>query len=180
MWYRSNNTSVSTPSQISQVERIFDRPGTLRNGDLSIGHCAIGSSLFSVLKNPISPSLIDIFVEERYILWFDESCLSPVLIPGQPRRVVRPPRMHIFLKEGYTGSDQTKAWTLATEVARRLSLYADDDAVDVIERAQREMNGGYLDFIQKLREAGWITDGAPLVSSPRSVLVLEEEEKKEQ
>lgn len=161
------------------MERIFERSGFLRDASTNIvlGHCAIGSSLSSVLSGPISRDVLNIFDNERYILWFDHRCLYSV--PGRSALGVKGfLRLHICLKEGYTPLDQLKAWVHAIEVGTAykkppVSLQGDEDlAAALLRTAYQEVDRLFSTFVERLRDGRWDIDaGAMLTGTPRSILM---------
>ncbi|KAF9258183.1 hypothetical protein L218DRAFT_1080552 [Marasmius fiardii PR-910] len=111
-----------TPLEIARLERIFHRPDIIRDvtGEV-LGRCTIGSSLGSIFaRNGHIPSTIfDLFKDEKYILWFDPSCLSSPTTPDLSETVVfGKPHLCVFLKDGHKSPDQLRAWLHAVEVMR--------------------------------------------------------------
>ncbi|ESK87648.1 duf647 domain-containing protein [Moniliophthora roreri MCA 2997] len=178
-----------TPSHISKLERIFHRPSRLV--DLSgkiVGQCKIGSSLALVsLNGQTSGSLekvLDILRKEQYVLWFDAACLSTL---GSSPTVVGKPRIHIFLKEGYTPRDQLKAWVHATELAlmknktrrRTPASSGTQTAEELIANSYRVVDEIYPNFLQAMYQKGWVPtndENLELVATllpgpPRTVIV---------
>lgn len=100
---------VYSPSHVSAKERIFERDGILRwTGGESIGFAAVGVGLDDLVKGISSGqaeggvlnSLLEIFKDERYILW--------------PARGT----ILIALKRGSSPRTQLKAWYHALALAR--------------------------------------------------------------
>ncbi|KAJ7598393.1 vitamin B6 photo-protection and homoeostasis-domain-containing protein [Mycena floridula] len=165
-WYRStDNTKVPSPSDISRTERIFERPGTIRDvhSGRVLGHCSIGSSFSAILSEPIQSTLLPLFQKERYLLWYDPSCLVGAKLVGLPC-------LHICLKKDYSPVDQLRAWAHAAEVAR-LADAKEGDVEDLIRLAYSNTEHHFADFIRKMRVAEWNTvDGTLMTSAPRTLL----------
>ncbi|KAJ6627637.1 vitamin B6 photo-protection and homoeostasis-domain-containing protein [Mycena sp. CBHHK59/15] len=183
VYRESGDTKFASPTQASHIERIFQRPGLLRDhltGRVA-GHCTIGSSLTAILENHLIPlPLVESLKAESYILWFDRSCLSSrpggadQLLPG-------PVRLHICLKQGYTTADQLKAWAHASEVGRMLLLqqrasFPLPDPAQLILAAHLRVDRVFADFLQGLRNVGWNTmDTALMPGSPRALVLSMEQ-----
>jgi len=174
----SGDAGVLSPTQVSKKERIFELSGVLRDAHTgrNMGHCTIGSSARGILSRPIPSRVLDIFDEERYLLWFDpRSLCSPPGHPGQ--RVLGPLRLHVCLKEGYLPSDQLKAWVHAAEVGRTRMLGealggGEDEASAMIRIAYKRVEKRFSSFVERMGEAGWKTDdGQLLTGSPKAVVV---------
>ncbi|KAJ7216726.1 vitamin B6 photo-protection and homoeostasis-domain-containing protein [Mycena haematopus] len=190
------DTKFASPTEVSDLERILQRPGVLREirTNSVAGICTIGSSLNAVLRGSvIPPPLLEHMKEERYVLWFDRSCLLPrsngsdELRPGKVH-------LHICLMEGNSTTDQLKAWVHAVEVGRMLLLqerasFPRPAPAELILAAHRRVVPIFTSFLDGLRAVGWNTaDAAMLPGSPRALIVSIEptdletdlEEKKEQ
>jgi hypothetical protein len=126
MYQTSDQSLVPTPSEVADRERIFERPGTIRDVHTNelLGHCTIGSSLSRILRDPIPSELLTLFQREQYLIWFDQRFVAEA-----PNTGVR--RIHICLKEGYTPKDQFMAWIHAVEVCR----------IDLQIRGSAELDG---------------------------------------
>ena len=185
MYQKSEQSSVPTPIQVAERERIFERFGMIRDVDdthSQLGHCTIGSSLSGILRDPIPSGLPELFQQEQYLIWFDQRCLRRGSGSGKKTETpysagVR--RIHICLKEGYTPSDQFKAWVHAVEVCRlgfRIHGSANLDgavALDVIRTAYDAVAVHIADFTSKLQSAGWNPgDYALMTGSPAAVVTL--------
>jgi hypothetical protein len=130
--------------------------------------------------------------EERYVLWFDRSCLSS-LPNGEDELRPGAVQLHICLMEGNSTADQLKAWAHAVEVGRMLLLqqrasFPRPAPAELILAAHRRVDPIFAGFLEGLRTVGWNTaDAAMLPGSPRSLIVSVEptdletdlEEKKE-
>ncbi|KAJ7096150.1 vitamin B6 photo-protection and homoeostasis-domain-containing protein [Mycena epipterygia] len=197
VYREASNTKIPSPAEVAELERILERPGVLREIRTNTvgGRCTIGSSLNAVLRGSLIPYvLLEQMQNERYVLWFDRSCMVP---RPDGRDALRPGavHLHICLKEGYTPEDQLKAWAHAGEVGRMLLLqqrasFPVPAPAELILAAHRRVEPIFADFLQGLRSVGWNTaDSALLSGSPRTLVVsieptdLEEttefEEKKE-
>jgi len=170
--YRSQNNDL-TPSTIAGLERIFERPSIIRDvrSHVPLGQCTIGSSFSRVLRTHPCPSeLFDLLANERYILWFDRSCLR-----DETNLLHDFARLHIFLKDKYTNEDQLRAWIHAVEVCRDVaahrSNHRDTDALQAIQTAYEKTSLLEKPFLQALELSHWITsDSAILNGSPDSVI----------
>ncbi|KAJ7249373.1 vitamin B6 photo-protection and homoeostasis-domain-containing protein [Mycena rebaudengoi] len=156
VYRESSDTKFASPAEIAKLERVFSRPGVLRdvNTGRIAGHCTIGSSLTTVLGNSlIPPPLAEFLKSEHYLL------------PGAVH-------LHICLKEGYNAADQLKAWVHATEVGRMLLLqqrasFPRPDPTELILAAHVRVERLFVDFLHGLHETGWNTvDGALLPGFP--------------
>lgn len=179
---QSNNTRVASPVQISEVERIFESFGILRDASTGriTGHCTIGSSLSAILVPPVQPELLEIFKSERYVLLYDPKCLCDV--PGKGSRHFSGfLRLHICLKVGHSPEDHLKAWAHASEVGRMLELekgHSDaSSGEEIIRAAYDRVDLLFAHFISGLRAAGWnTTEGALMTGLPRTVLTSIDQE----
>lgn len=119
----SREHRAPSPIDVAQKERIFHRPDIVRdmNGDV-LGRCTIGSSLGSLFArgdNNIPRTIFDLFKDEKYVLWFDSSCLScPSAAYPSETIVSGKPHLRIFLKDGHRTPDQLRAWLHAVEIMR--------------------------------------------------------------
>lgn len=188
IYRKSEQSSVPTPVEVAERERIFERFGTIRDIDTheQLGHCTIGSSLSGILRDPVPSELPELFQQEQYLIWFDQHCLlRGTGNTGTPHSGgIR--RIHICLKEGYTLSDQFKAWVHATEVCRigfRIHDSAKLDravALDIIRTAYEAATVHLADFTTKLHSAGWNPgDYALMTGSPTAVVTLVSSDAKE-
>ncbi|KAJ7154551.1 vitamin B6 photo-protection and homoeostasis-domain-containing protein [Mycena filopes] len=185
-------TKIPTPAEVSALERIFARPGVLRElrTNSVAGRCTIGSSLTAVLRpgaNTIPPALLAQMRGERYVLWFDRACLE--LTPRREREqdellhVSAPIHLHICLKEGHTPADQLKAWAHAAEVGRMRVLQQRASAAssaeplhatpaELVLAAHGRVEAVFAQFMQGMRAAGWNTaEAALLPGAPRTLIV---------
>jgi len=181
MYQKSEQSSVPTPLQVAERERIFERFGMIRDVDTheQLGHCTIGSSLSGILRDPIPSELPELFQQEQYLIWFDQRCLLRGTGKAETPYSAGVRRIHICLKEGYTLSDQFKAWVHAVEVCRlgfRIHGSANVDgvaALDVIRTAYDAVAVHIADFTSKLQSAGWNPgDYALMTGSPAAVVTL--------
>jgi hypothetical protein len=116
------HAKLLSPNDVSVVERVFERDGVLRwCGEEVVGWARIGVSVRELLgsvgqhKSARTGSLhlqggglgelLDVFGEEKYVLWPAEEEEQAALI---------------VLKEGCTAVDQLKAWAHALLLAKRL------------------------------------------------------------
>ncbi|KAJ7150836.1 vitamin B6 photo-protection and homoeostasis-domain-containing protein [Mycena crocata] len=172
-------TKIPSPAEVSDLERVFERPGILREirTNSIAGRCTIGSSLNAVLRGSLIPyALLDQMEHERYVLWFDRTCLSS---PPNGSDQLRPGavHLHICLKERHSAQDQLKAWANAVEVGRMLVLqqrasFPRAAPAELVLAAYRRVEPIFADFLQGMRTAGWNTaDVALLSGSPRTLVV---------
>ncbi|KAJ6469339.1 vitamin B6 photo-protection and homoeostasis-domain-containing protein [Mycena sanguinolenta] len=173
------DTQFVSPAEVSKLERIFERPGVLRELKTNsvAGTCTIGSSLNAVLRGSvIPPPLLDQMKEERYVLWFDHSSLLPRL-NGSDELRPGAVHLHICLKEGNSTADQLKAWVHAVEVGRMLLLqqrasFPRPAPAELVLAAHRRVNPIFAGFLNGLCAAGWNTVDVVLLSgSPRALIV---------
>ncbi|KAJ3504466.1 hypothetical protein NLJ89_g7919 [Agrocybe chaxingu] len=178
--YRKSATfQVPIPSVTAASERIFERSGIIRDVDTHEvqGQCTIGSSFSDILRSPLPVELLDVFDQERYILWFDPRSL--VHHDGQdPARSLTFSglrHLHIFLKEGYTSTDQLRAWVHAVEVCCDRSILADDetDPLEIIRTAHRTISSKFSDFLSKLCAAGWNTDEVAIMTGAPQLVITD-------
>jgi len=130
---------VLSPQQVSAHERIFEKDGLLRwHTDVPLGvYCRIGGSLnevlgyvrraakssSSVVNIDIQTLFLNIFVKEKYILYFDHKSAM----------------IFIVLKKEADTIDQLKAWTQALLLAK---AYAKQDQEERKANANTEIGGG--------------------------------------
>ncbi|KAG6862673.1 hypothetical protein C0993_002043 [Termitomyces sp. T159_Od127] len=178
----STRSKAPSPAEVSKLDNVLGRPDVLcdENG-LRIGRCTIGSSFSDVFHEHFPSHLLEIFAQERYLLWYDPRCLYFRL--GGEEQDIRdgPVHLHIVLKEGYSGTDQLKAWCHAVELCSTLALSARETsksedklfgALDVINTTLQSTSLEFPNFFKCLREAGWNVDDIVIMAgSPRSILV---------
>jgi len=178
MYRKSKQYLVPTPSEVADRERIFERPGTIRDVHTNelLGHCTIGSSLSGILRDPIPSELLGLFQQEQYLIWFDQQCLLRQSYAAEtPNTCER--RIHICLKEGHTPKDHFMAWIHAAEVCRigfqiRGSAKLDNvAALGVVRDAYNAATSHIADFTTKLESVGWSPgDYALMTGSPNAVV----------
>jgi len=164
-----------TPVEVAHLERIFERPGTFRDpkSGVILGQCTIGSSFSEILGGPIPPRLLELFKDERYLLWFDRRCLFWSDSPSIQGSL----RLHICLKDGYNTKDQLKAWILAAELcrvisARRSTSNVVDDALGILEETYGKVVELVPDFVEKMQALGWNTHDCALLSGSPVAVIL--------
>ncbi|KAF9486159.1 DUF647-domain-containing protein [Pholiota conissans] len=170
-YQKSRGSTAPTPSQTAALERIFEYPGTIRDpltGQIQ-GYCTIGSSFSSILRRPVPSGLIDIFREERYIIWFDHSCLRLAMNASTSPNLHGLKRVHIALKEGYTNDDLVKAWIQAVEIC---SIVGENvDALGVVRTSYQSVTRQLPQFMESLRLSGWLTADCPImIGVPHAVV----------
>jgi len=184
MYRLSGGTKVPSPAQVSRVEHLLGRPDVFRDDSGRIvGCCTIGSYFSEVFPDHFSPRLLEVFEQERYLLWGSRK--SQNQSPGRDvQNFYRegPIHLHILLKEGYSGDDQLKAWIHAADLCRMLATVPltqrnsehddnDDDALSLVGRTLRNSGHDFPGFVNGLRGAGWNVDDLVLVAgSPKAVL----------
>ncbi|KAI0701993.1 vitamin B6 photo-protection and homoeostasis-domain-containing protein [Cytidiella melzeri] len=154
-------SKAATPLQIARQEHIFARPSSLyqstpgtdaSTGSQTVGKCHVGSSLLGTLdirKPDIVFTLIDIFAEENYIVWFDHKAQTNLVVT-----------MHIMLKDGHAVEDHLKAWILATELASLCGTpvrreRTSTELMNALLDAKHTVNELFPEFLDKMHEAGW-------------------------
>lgn len=114
--YEHSGVEILSPKEVSEQERIFERDGVLRVGDVVFGYGRIGVSMQTLLVciNAAIPTesgalatmpvkvadLLNLFASEGYILWVNNN-----LQPDVGSKEVL-----IVLKKDCTALDQLKAW----------------------------------------------------------------------
>ncbi|KAG1733976.1 vitamin B6 photo-protection and homoeostasis-domain-containing protein [Suillus lakei] len=170
---------VLNPSDVSNRETILDIPSRIRDAVANrvIGHCSLGVSVqYAMTRCSISHVLkmLQHFEEEPYVLFAAESQSW-----GQ-----RGPCILVCFKEGYGSLDQLRAWLHALEIAAIWSTQPMRPTVSEIEdmvlSTHEMLRKEFSRFMGCLREAGWnIEEGAMMMGSPRSVIMLTPEVKKD-
>lgn len=173
---------ILTPQDASKQEFIFERDGVLRwQGRKTMGTCEIGLTFRDMLQGigeqvtsqtgsfkhlSISlSSLLDIFVTEEYILWFN---------PVTEKAV-------IALKDRATTISQLKAWSHALRVARTCSEakirnidLSPQAIVKMLQDTQRMHNKMFDRHLKHLEAAGWNTSTVALETKPGRRICVEE------
>ncbi|KAG5729079.1 UPF0420 protein [Termitomyces sp. T112] len=177
----STESKAPSPAEVSRIDNVLSRPDVFHD-DLGriIGRCTIGSYFSDIFHEHFPCRLLEIFAQERYLLWYDNRCLS--LRPGREGQDVRSGslHLHIVFKEGYSGADQLKAWCHAADLCRTLALSArkttktEDklhDALDLIDTTLKLSCRDFPKFFKFLRDAGWnVDDIAIMAGSPKAIL----------
>ena len=191
-------TQIPSPATVSSLERIFDLSGfgAIRDSvtGQKLGLCFIGSSLsehliLHQLPVSIATQLLQLFETEGYLIWFDAGSLNRSLHHIEDktrlsdfvikRGVVSSGslRVHISLKEGYTGRDQIKAWVHGVELCRRLTAQSkgssteDIDAVGAIVSAFGIVEREFSSFLDGMGYVGWDCVDCALLTGTPSVIV---------
>lgn len=159
------------------MEGIFCKADTIRSLTLGsvIGRCSIGSALSRVLEQPLPSDLLDLFREERFLLWFDPRSLHTS--NGHPN-IMAQPFVHIFFKDKYTQEDQLKSWILGTEICCFLASNDYDEmnvevhALTVIRRCWDVVQGRYPEFLRSSQTVGWNREGALTATSPSVIITV--------
>lgn len=118
-------------------------------------------------------SLLDLFSNERYIVWPDLRRSSP-----------RFAHILIYLKDGHTPMDHLKAWLNAAELS--LSLCSEDvtklplsKILETIDGMKDQFTMSFETFVKDVKTVGWDVDGSSLVSGvSRTIEVAIGEDKK--
>jgi len=184
------HNKVLRPTDVSTLERIFERDGVLRWADSKvIGRARIGVNIDSVLTclagerhsrtgsrglQTIKLSdLMRLYSHDAYVLWFDVSRAEAWIV----------------LKQGCKPIDQIQAWAHALLVARRaeqhavnakrrgheISNIARNDSnfgLDELRETLREIKEMLQGNVSKLLDAGWDLDIAMLETTSRSRAVI--------
>jgi hypothetical protein len=163
-----------TPEDAAKQEFIFEKDGILRwQGGKVLGTCQIGPAFRDILQGiggqVASPtgsvkhlsislsSLLDVFVSEQYVLWFNPDTKTAV----------------IALKDRATTISQLKAWSHALRMAWKFSE-AKMEKMDVnpqaiikmLKETQRTHNNTFDRHLKQLEDAGWNTFTAALETMP--------------
>ncbi|KDR76506.1 hypothetical protein GALMADRAFT_210481 [Galerina marginata CBS 339.88] len=179
LYQQSSTSKVPTPSRVADMEGIFGHPAVIRDVQANqvIGHCTIGSSFSQVLRQPCPPEVLDLFNRQRYIIWFDHRCVREQLGSTKRQTLHGLTRLHIFLKEGYTGDDQLRAWVHAVEVCRsrasasRESTRGELEAREILQMADETVTKQLTKFVTEMQAAGWNTDECAIMTgSPDAVV----------
>ncbi|KAF5368217.1 hypothetical protein D9615_010521 [Tricholomella constricta] len=180
--YRSSGGSkVPSPAQVSRIEKVLGQPDVFRGDSGSImGRCTIGSSFSDVFHDRFPVRLLEIFQQERYLLWYDHQCLYAH--SGHDGQHVRsaPLHLHILLKEGYSNDDLLKAWCHAADACRAATSNPwtdtvldemEDGALSQIRTTLQDSAQAFSGFVTLLHGAGWNTDDVALTAgSPKAIL----------
>ncbi|CAI6338579.1 unnamed protein product [Periconia digitata] len=166
---------ISTPAEVSQKERIFEKDGVLRwTDDGIIGHCSVGVSM-AVLLNSMDRArqrasslglqttrisdLMQMYGERGYVLWKGQESATVVVV----------------LKRGCSPRDQLQAWAQALLLARRdRTRLSDQKAADGVADDRLSELRWTLDEAARLFEkyeaelinVGWDLDVAALEVRP--------------
>ncbi|PPQ72999.1 hypothetical protein CVT24_001433 [Panaeolus cyanescens] len=176
MAYRSQSPSGAcpNPSHVASLEGIFRRADTVRSAAHGsvIGRCSIGSSVSRVLDRPLPSELLELFNEERFLLWFDSRSLHS---SSGHYRIISRPFIHIFFKDKYTQQDQLKAWILGTEICAAVAngneKHNEMDPLAVIRRCLDIVKTNFADFIRSSQKVGWNTEESALIAAPPTVIL---------
>ncbi|GLB39234.1 putative vitamin B6 photo-protection and homoeostasis [Lyophyllum shimeji] len=177
MYRLSGGSRVPLPAEVAKLENILGQPDVFRDANgRTIGRCTIGSSFSDVFPHHFPARLLEVFDQERYLLWGSHQSLRQS--PGRDvQTFVRegPIHLHILLKEGYSGDDQLRAWAHAADLCATLATEkydsSSDDAVSLIRTTLRKCAQDFPDFANCLRGAGWnVHDPLLMAGLPRAVL----------
>ncbi|KAF8168898.1 vitamin B6 photo-protection and homoeostasis-domain-containing protein [Pholiota molesta] len=173
LYQKSPSPVGPTPAQTAALERIFDSPSTIRDALTGrvLGHCTIGSSFSDILRGRIPLELLHLFREERYVVWFDPSCLRYAEKASDSPTVHGFRRIHVVLKEGYTDDDMITAWLQALEICANSSGDPTVDALRIVRSAYDKVKAQRQEFMTSLDRAQWnIADCAIMTGLPRAVV----------
>ena len=168
------NEKALTPAQTAQQEFIFETDGLLRwQGSQILGTCQIGVSLgelvrctgagtftqagsFKDLSIPLA-QLVDIFVNEDYILWYNPDTRSAAIV----------------LTEKATNQTQLKAWTHALQIAWNCSqpmekrdTLSEQSVAGILEGTLKTHNEHFEHYLRELEIGGWNITAAALETKP--------------
>lgn len=189
--------NVPSPKEVSEMETIFERAGSLRNADgRTIGFCNIGASLSEFLATTAQhsvtgsaklndgamESLLRPFAGKRHVLWYDLISVGDVV------------HINIALKTGATAQDMLLAWWHAVALADAIdrerphsdtkSKKAGDDetATDrstqgssLLQRSMQEASQLLETYSDKLLNHGWDLDSNALETRPSTRLATGDE-----
>lgn len=162
------------PDETASRESIFPNPTSIG----ARGTCLLGSSLSCFIPNKLSAihkpglskpqliSLLEIFANEKYILWFDTSATSSH------------PILHVCLKEGHVSLDHLKGWIHAQQVVTHMEsdhiAPSFDARLSIIRDTLDGIEELFPAFVKQARAAGWrVDEGALLAGSPKTISVRE-------
>jgi hypothetical protein len=160
------HSATLSPNDVSRVERVFERDGVLRwCGEEVVGCARIGVSLRELLgrmgeqrrartgamhlQGVGLEELLDVFGEEKYVLWPAESAEQAALI---------------VLKEGCTAVDQLKAWAHALLLAKRLQggTSSKDRFLTELRQTLKDTRRVFEKQVDALNKKGWDLNVAAL------------------
>jgi len=145
---------VLTPHEVSAQEWIFEWDGVLRDVQRTIlGRCNIGVGVEQLLTSVAGrrsdgktgsfhmqadtlASVVELFREQEYMLWFD----------------VQPLSVSIVLKKGATPEGQLHAWMCALRLAYRHAEHRAVSSVPAVPREPGSQSGKYSIVAATLRE----------------------------
>ncbi|KAJ7636731.1 vitamin B6 photo-protection and homoeostasis-domain-containing protein [Roridomyces roridus] len=175
MYRESGGRKIPTPTQVADIERVFESPGLLRElrTNSIAGRCSIGSSLNQVLRGGLVHwGIFDQMKDEKYVLWLDRRSMH-----GNQVRTAGRVHLHICFKEGFAAVDQLKAWAHAVEVGRmvviqRRASFPPPAPAELVLAAYRRAEPVFAEFLKGLDDAGWNTaEPALLPGSPRALIL---------
>lgn len=177
--YEHSGVEILSPKEVSEQERIFERDGVLRVGDVVFGYGRIGVSMRTLLIciNAAIPTqsgalvtmpvkvadLLNLFASEGYILWVNDNLHSDVSLK----------EVLIVLKKDCTALDQLKAWMHALLLVHEAND-RNATASPKAEKSNAEMQLNKLNTTMELRRhlfdqhipvlesMGWDLDAAAL------------------
>ena len=140
----------ASPEEVRLQERVFERDGVLRWRGEILGYCKLGVELKTVLGCFGSPDsvtgshsgsqlqefsrLLDIFKDGGYIVWYDQS-----------RRTFL-----VVLEEGAGSVTLLKAWMFALHFAKYGRLHEGGSVIEVLKRTRSQLAEVEDDIIQKV------------------------------
>lgn len=160
---------IPTPSEVSAVEKVFERDGVLRwRGGPVIGWCNIGVRLSDILctiavvnrstnsyrdiEDGFQQRLLATYRDEEYILWYDAAARTHLVV----------------LKEGCNTLTQLRAWLHALLLARQItvrgiqnnktSFMSTKDTLALLQETHSKARQSMLEMLPGLRQAGWNVD----------------------
>ncbi|KAL2073199.1 hypothetical protein VTL71DRAFT_10523 [Oculimacula yallundae] len=159
-FYRTapEKTDWPGPERVMNLEKVFERDGVLRWKGGILGHCKLSVGLGTLIKcfgagitvtgshvNVTASTfseLFDIFKYEKYVIWYDESRQTFLVV----------------LEEGAETRDVLSAWLFALWFARERKMAEKEPLMEALQRTTNYIRSveGYI--FQSLREIGWDLD----------------------
>ena len=163
------------PSDISPLERIFERDGILRwKGGKAIGFCEIGVPVTRILDiisksrashgtyleaEPIFTRLLEEFANDDYIIWYDEKSKTFL----------------VSLKAASTALTQLHSWMHVLLLAHRLQKlsYAKLELLSIIAEIRNTLKPLSLQVLEdQLQKAGWDTELGALETKSGTRIIM--------
>jgi len=166
----TTNKSLPIPTEVSRLERVFERDGALRNpltgadyGTVKICRTldnflqAVKTSSSTPMTEPNFQEIFSIMRDKRYLVW----------TRTYERSGSGSSHVWLFFKNDATPKDHLEAWLFSHELARRWCNPDASKAPRIAEAMRMSLItvGGMLpDFLEKLHQAGWDTNFGAIVT----------------